>query len=788
MKFYFHQYLRSPKESGPLAPIQFGAMGWLQKPHRSETLQPRATPWVRFSEWIKPCKGDTTPHGGHRPTGLGVEDVPTLGVALGCDVPPLWGLKPTIATLWVLGCGLLSAQEPFTFETATDLYSAADLNADSRRDMVLVDKATGTLTLGFQEATGAFTFGTPVPSGVEDPSGLAVGKFTGTTSDNFIVTGPTAGRLQLFSATAPNTVLTSTPLYANFPTAFSVAALDIDGIAPVDVLVTGDRGATLSGRYPYTGLSALSTTPTVTFSMNYAATTMQLNPARPKSSIAPWLLSQYGGSTWYLEPISASGVGSGLNFGSGGRMATGFFDATTLASFLLYTPGGAGLTHRKIIDTAGVYSLAAAQNFTLPKAIALVVPVTSATIKMLAVLHSDGTAATYDFNGSTAPVLRQNLPSTGLARLLPLENGGVLALTGGATPSWTRYNFNGTSHTAAFTGALPLAAPLAASLSNIICFNGEPLVNPSAAPTGQLNWREWTASPVVLNSSGQVAGSVLGTPSVGLTNLISTAFTVPPLTTHLLVNQYRADASVFSLSSRVGRESGDVTFSPPGGTYPETPPLTTPSDGHGLSVRIAPTLSGDSVYYRLSSASAWTVLGSSGLITLPPRVSGTLTTTIDAYSQGSANRRSAIRTATYIRVAEPALPLGSSSVDANNNGLADAWEKNFAISDPNVDTDGDGATNLAEFQAGTDPRSALSIPPPPLILTGAKTTNVSGTPVLRLEWPTTQATVVLESSPTLQGPWTTITIGISIVGANYRYDVNVATPVIAKNFYRLKQP
>jgi hypothetical protein len=51
--------------------------------------------------------------------------------------------------------------------------------------------------------------------------------------------------------------------------------------------------------------------------------------------------------------------------------------------------------------------------------------------------------------------------------------------------------------------------------------------------------------------------------------------------------------------------------------------------------------------------------------------------------------------------------------DANGNGMSDAWEQAFfhEVSPertPTTDSDGDGATDLAEFNAGTDPTSAQS--------------------------------------------------------------------------------
>jgi hypothetical protein len=46
--------------------------------------------------------------------------------------------------------------------------------------------------------------------------------------------------------------------------------------------------------------------------------------------------------------------------------------------------------------------------------------------------------------------------------------------------------------------------------------------------------------------------------------------------------------------------------------------------------------------------------------------------------------------------------------DTNHNGLPDAWEAQFNVSDPDADDDLDGMTNLQEYWAGTNPRDPQS--------------------------------------------------------------------------------
>lgn len=55
-----------------------------------------------------------------------------------------------------------------------------------------------------------------------------------------------------------------------------------------------------------------------------------------------------------------------------------------------------------------------------------------------------------------------------------------------------------------------------------------------------------------------------------------------------------------------------------------------------------------------------------------------------------------------------AITVSAALVDADEDGLPDAWESSYSLTDPNADADGDGQSNLAEYLAGSNPSSPSS--------------------------------------------------------------------------------
>jgi hypothetical protein len=137
-------------------------------------------------------------------------------------------------------------------------------------------------------------------------------------------------------------------------------------------------------------------------------------------------------------------------------------------------------------------------------------------------------------------------------------------------------------------------------------------------------------------------------------------------------------------------------------------------------------------------------------------------------------------------VPTPGFAAIDPAVDADQDGMPDPWERDYGLNpgtdlDAQTDLDGDGASNLAEYLAGTDPTSPLSVL---RLLIGAEPLNTrhltfraaAGVPYSLQYRETLEPAVwtsLLELEPAYVGQWITITDPL---------------PAALQRFYRLGTP
>lgn len=676
-----------------------------------------------------------------------------------------------------LGCllfaGHAAAQLSFTYETDAVLVASGDFgNADGRKDVVVVDRASGQVSFGRPDINGNLQWSPPEPCGITNVTGLAVDKFAGGTVDLAAITAPGANRVTLAGPNAANTQTSFRHIYLTHPAPRALAPFDPDADGNAELFIAGDRADGTAQRYYYEFRTGLSGSSTMQWSSYYSQDTYRAFRYVPKTGTAPQV-GEIFGTVFWTERVTSANVTSafqmpGVTVGVSTLMTYGNFDGGAYAQVILYSPNLTTARAAKVTEpTAGSFAFGPATTLTFPKPLRQLVTIpTAAGGARLGVVFSDLTGAIYDFDGTTL-TLRSNLFGTPFDWLVPL---GTDAIAAKSNLGWQRFNtsFNNINLSPTHAGAYP-AVGTKPRTSNVVFFSAEPFVDIAALPLAQGSVRDWSTGTSGSGTAWNIAAADFSASGIGAPT--TTAYVPAVSATHALPNQYRANISTRLLESGAGANVPDVTIYPPSGVYR---PASGDQDADEFFVTFNPTLSSMNVYYRINSGT-WTLYN----LNSPPKITGPAT--VEAYA-GNSTHKSPIRSATYTYNAIPALTNGASP-DLDGDGMPDAWEKSFNITDPQADPDGDGIKNLAEYLSGTDPKDGSQAPPQaPFVLKAQKTGGS-----MRLSWSVTTPGTLQVSSSLGNGSWSAVNSGIYVENGEYVYYVPIGGANPVRGFYRLTE-
>lgn len=350
-------------------------------------------------------------------------------------------------------------------------------------------------------------------------------------------------------------------------------------------------------------------------------------------------------------------------------------------------PAGGPVVHRESLDFVGN------GGAVLPDAGGDLIVVTAADGTFARLLRWNGPGNLVIVETISAPT------NHSLLHAVPLNDGNLfMTLSSGAVPgSWTAfacYNRTGSAKGYSYLESLPRDMGDSA-IARVMVFDRDPFGGDA------LEWESFSLGGWAFDAEVQ-SGKVLVEfqPDVGLPGGLGeqelrslTPRRSLPSTAVALANQWEPDSSVFFGAPPGAPGGADVSPQPPPGNY-----------SAGVNINFA-TAQNVAVHYRLGNGIWRTGRG-------PVEI--TKSTTVEYYGVTPDGYAGPIRAATYA-INEPAdLLPGSLRQDNDRNGLDDAWERLFFGAngvDPEGDNDNDQFTNREEYQAGTNPRDALSYPP-----------------------------------------------------------------------------
>ena len=607
--------------------------------------------------------------------------------------------------------------------TPEEWQGTGDMNGDGDRDVVVVDRVTGIYRTGYTQPDGTLAWAAGRPSGVEQVSGLAVGRFLHLDRDALAFTSLAANRVNVVDAISPTQ---ATPPINVFPATVGpelLIGLDIPagpGNTGHDDLFVSSVANDPPSPYYGTMIRATGVAFSDLLSASLASRALALDRVQLKAGgprLAGVLLAGAPEPSWI--GINVSGVPFTQATAEGlpdvEEFLHGFFANSAWSQFLFWTRGGSNLVLRPVLENApDDFGFGAGAVFAMDSSLRQVLTVPGAADTRLLMIFGEGeTAGVYAFDGTNAPVLVESFSApageafTG-AGALGEGNMMLLSGAGGRSEHFQRWDRSGNGYVAGASGHLPGLNPLG-NTGNVFLFKKRPFVHPEPTLVATLNAADWSSG---LNLSDPNNVRVFAESYVdearGLDDPALRQLGVSPDGGAFgLANQIQETFSLLSFRPAIGREIAEVTISPPPGRYPQ-----------GLAVRLSTPEPSAQVFYRLGDDQVWQSYN--GPVPLYKN------TTVSYYAKlGLGALKSAIRRADYSfdRETDDVDTDGDGvpdyvelGYDWNHNGVPDHEEygQDLATVHSDKDSDGDGYSDLAEILAGTnmyDPASQPSNEP-----------------------------------------------------------------------------
>ena len=552
-----------------------------------------------------------------------------------------------VAVLTVAGVfNSLRAATAFVYDTGTELLTSSDFNNDGTLDVLVVDKSTGNLRVGFLNAGGTLFWSAPLASGVENVTGCAVGHFLQSGQNSVAVTAPDFNRINLVSLANTNsagTPVTLTPTGLGPHTLVALDNPDGTAVGPTNLLAASlaNAGDTeLLERWQVAG--GMSALPAFPAQFNESGQFDRGNALTLAAGSLPGFAIGLvrGTSADRFDLLQFTNQPGGLlasftNLPPGGDYALGNFNGETLPRFVWYQPGTSNVLFAPLLNGTNGLQFDVPLIWPFTEAVQRVFYLSASTGSFL-VEFADGVQEIH-FSGSTpvaGAIYRSGLASTNnvFTGLIPLANGKFVLLdaAGGAMASTHAQvvSLSGSSFSKISSSYLP-ATTIRTVRANVWFFQSEPFVNRNPGLVASLSSPDWSDQILGLPAALSVIKESDSGSGTGLGSLATNSPGAPPTgANYALANQVAEGISIFSYAPPRAAEPVTITINPAPGIY-----------SHAVQVSFTTLAAGDTVHYQAGTSDNWhSYAAPFGL---------TNTGTVEYYGQNSGGARSRLSSANY---------------------------------------------------------------------------------------------------------------------------------------------
>ncbi len=312
---------------------------------------------------------------------------------------------------------LTPAARGFVYEAEKEFYAIGDFNGDGQTDIVIVDRYTGRLRIGYRVSPEFFNWANWRAGGIKDVSGVAVGKFADEKHDELALVSADANLITVVGAADSNVPSDPVKLVSRDLGPNTVAAIDVGGAGntPLDDLYIAsiynndpDNRVTLyrgNGKtftplveLPATGAESHANRITLTAGGPALVATIS-------SGAATELKVENLASGKPETVLTIGGLPAGVDY------LVGNFSGGPAKDFIFYTSGEPNLLVSTVTDAGGgQFKASPLKTITLAEAPKeLVVLDGSPKSRLIGVFGTNEPAQLLDFDAAHAPVLVQTM-------------------------------------------------------------------------------------------------------------------------------------------------------------------------------------------------------------------------------------------------------------------------------------------------------------------------------------------------------------------------------------------